>query len=48
MAGFRSMGTSYNQFKAIGGFDCLTPISRSGYGRLANSKQFRYGHGRHA
>ena len=51
----RGMGTplflsvlSLNQFKVMGGSDCLAPISRSGYGRLADSKQLRYGHGRHA
>ena len=51
----KSMGTplplcvlSLNQFKAIGGSDGLAPIGRPGYGRLADSKQFRYGHGRHA
>jgi len=37
-----------NQFKAIGGSDGFAPISRSGYGRLADSKQFRYENGRHA
>ena len=37
----RGMGTplflsvlSLNQFKVMGGSDCLAPISRSGYGRL--------------
>jgi len=39
---------SLNQFKAIGGNDGLAPVSRSGCGRLVDSKQFRYGHGRHA
>jgi len=39
---------SLNQLKAIGGSDFLAPISRSGYGRLADPKQFRYDHGRHA
>jgi hypothetical protein len=39
---------SLNQFKGIGGSDGLAPIGRLGYGRLADSKQFRYGHGRHA
>ena len=39
---------SLKQFKAIRGSDCLAPISRSGCGRLDDSKQFRYGHGRHA
>jgi hypothetical protein len=42
------MYLSLNQFKAIGGSDGLAPIRRPGYGRLADSKQFRYGHGRHA
>jgi hypothetical protein len=39
---------SLNQLKAIGCSDGLAPISRPGYSRLADSKEFRYGHGRHA
>ena len=47
-----SMGTplflsvlSLNQLKDIAGSDSLAPIGRPGCGRLADSKQFRYGHG---
>jgi hypothetical protein len=31
------MRLSFEQFKAIGGSDCLAPIGRSGYGRLVHS-----------